>query len=227
MFVATDLTSFESPDPQVFAADVVVSDRAHRRLDPAYYAWLRSRMVAAKRETDAGRLAAASFVVLRERFEALHAFAVARFGEDALRAAVSALDAKRYDPPRVDRDEFPGRRWWRSRTPDSHGCGHMSPSRDFPFTEPVPFNALLRVDNIRERALGLDWTEAGLFQNQGHLRFPYGDEWGLICFLGEDGTIAAVEREAITIERRGGASTRFPNRNVEQPWRRAAESPRA
>ena len=194
LFVATDLTSFESPDPQVFADDVVVSGRAQRRLDPAYYTWIRSRMVVAKREADAGRLATASFAVLRERFEVLHAFAVARFGEDALRTAVSALDAKRYEPPRADPDELPRPRWSRSRTPTARGCGHVFAGRDFPLTEPVPFKALLRVDTIRAIALGRDWTEAGLFQNQGHLRFPCGDEWGLLCFLGEHDTIAAIER---------------------------------
>jgi len=45
LLVATDLDSYPSPDLQVFADDVVISGRAYRRLDPAYYAWLRSRMV--------------------------------------------------------------------------------------------------------------------------------------------------------------------------------------
>src|SRR5882724_3352623 len=91
LFVATDLERFETSDPDVYAADVAVSGRCYRRLDPPYYAWLRRSMALAKKALDAGRLAAAVFETLRAKFNEIHAWAVARFGEAVLVAAAKAF----------------------------------------------------------------------------------------------------------------------------------------
>ena len=108
LWVGTDLDRFESEPPHVFADDVVISGVCYRRLDAPYYAWLRSRVAAAKRARDAGRLPAASFETVRERFNAVHAWAVAHLGEDALVAAVRAFDPRTYEPPSIDDDGLPG-----------------------------------------------------------------------------------------------------------------------
>ena len=224
LFVAPDLDHFETPAPVVFADDVTISDRAFRRLDPPYYAWLRQKMLAAKRATDIGRLAAAVFAELRRRFEAVTAWAVRRFGEESLRGAVQTFDPRTYDPPRPDEDEdgFPG---VPARTPPrgprDGGSLHDYPDQGaWPFTEPVTADAVALVDAIRDEALAAGWSLAALYQNRGRIAFPCGAEWGLVCFLGEGATVAGVARSAITIERPRGATTRFPNPDVAQPWRR-------
>lgn len=108
LFVAPDLDHFETPAPVVFADDVVISDRCFRRLDPAYFAWLRHKMVAAKRATDTGRLPSAVFAELRRRFTEIHGWALRRFGEDVLQDAVRTFDPRTYEPPSIDDDGLPG-----------------------------------------------------------------------------------------------------------------------
>jgi hypothetical protein len=223
LFVTTALTSFETASGPSYADDVVVDGRCHRRLDPRYYAWLRTQMVVAKNAVAAGRLASTSFESLRERFNAVHAWAVARFGEEALRAAVTAFDGKSYEPPRADVDDLAAPRARTPRTSWPCSRGHFFPVGDFPFWEPVSTTALAKVDAIREIALGRGWSETALLQNRGHLKFPYGQEYGLVCFVDDDAVIAAVERETIAIRRPRGSTMRFPNPDVEQPWRRSAQ----
>ena len=89
LFVATDLDSFETDTPEVLAEDVTVSGRCYRRLDPAYYAWLRRQVALAKKALDGGKLAAAVFDSLRVAFNAVHAWAVKHLGEAALLAAAA------------------------------------------------------------------------------------------------------------------------------------------
>ncbi len=61
---------------------------------------------------------------------------------------------------------------------------HLFP-RDgcLPSTLSVAPEAVAQVDAIREEAMQLGWTEAGLYQNRGRYPFPYGQEYGLVCFL--------------------------------------------
>lgn len=224
LFVATDLDHFETTEPQAYAADVTISGRAYRRLDPPYYAWLRRQMAAAKRALDAKRITAAAFDSVRALFNAIHAWAVRSFGEAALVAAAKATDAARYEPPRPD-DDLPlcgARLTPRSPTPSS---GHAFPAAgDFAFTEPVAADAVAKVAAIRAEALAVGWTEAVLYQNRGHLRFPCGGDFGLVCFLDDGSRIAAVTRETITIEHARGTRGSFPNPAVAQPWRRAVQA---
>ena len=93
-------------EPDRFARDFQINDTVYRRLDPEYYAWLRSRMVLAKKAATAGQLDAAAFEDLRVRFNAVHEWAVEHFGEDELLAAVRTVRAGDYKPP-VAEDEGP------------------------------------------------------------------------------------------------------------------------
>lgn len=224
LYVATDLDSFEVAADAPYAEDVTVSGRAYRRLDPPYYAWLRRQMAAAKRALDAKRITAAAFDAIRAPFNAVHAWALRAFGEAALVAAAKAPDATTYQPPRPD-DDLPlcgARLTPRSPTRPS---GHAFPADgDFAFAEPVAPDAVAKVDAVRAEALALGWTEAALYRNRGNLRFPYGGEWGLVCFLDSSSQIGAVTREAITIEHSRGSRGSFPNPAVPQPWRRAAQA---
>lgn len=94
LYAATNLDSWETDKPRYFARDVGMDGICYRRLDPEYYAWLRHKMALAKKALEAGRLDSAAFDGLRTRFNDIHAWAVARFGENELLAAVRSLDPK-------------------------------------------------------------------------------------------------------------------------------------
>ena len=83
LFVSTSLATWTTANPEQFARDFQINDTVYRRLDPEYYAWLRSRMVVAKKAATAGHLPPAAFEELRVRFNAVHEWAVEHFGEDA------------------------------------------------------------------------------------------------------------------------------------------------
>ncbi len=98
---------------------------------------------------------------------------------------------------------------------------------DYGFVEKVLPSAVAKVDAIRNQALALDWRERRLYQNRGQLRFPYGEDYGLVCFIGEAHRIAEVTKQYIEIisppprENR----LRFYNPDAPQPWRAARLSP--
>jgi hypothetical protein len=54
-----------------------------------------------------------------------------------------------------------------------------------PFIKTIQSRTLDEVNAIREEALSLGWDEALLYQNRGQYAFPYGDDYGLVCFLDE------------------------------------------
>jgi hypothetical protein len=225
LFVATDLDHFETTDPDVYAADVTISGRCFRRLDPPYYAWLRRQMASAKRALDVRRLSADAFEAMRAAFNVVHAWAVRHFGEPTLVAAAKSFDAAKYEPPRSGDDDLSGCGVRRPSPAPRNPSGFVFPADgDWPFTEPVAADAVAKVDAIRAEALAVGWTEAALYQNRGSLRFPYGGDYGVVCFLGDGARIAAVAREAIAIEHVGGTPGSIPNPAVAQPWRRAVQA---
>ena len=105
LFVSTALGSWTTDHPKVFARDVQINDTAYRRLDPEYYAWLRSRMVFAKEAATTGRLSLAAFENLRVRFNSVHEWAVHHFGEALLLALVRTFHSGDYKPPVAEDDD--------------------------------------------------------------------------------------------------------------------------
>jgi hypothetical protein len=99
MYVSTDLVTWFPLEPYIFGRDVTILRITYRRLDPAYYAWLRHKMQLAKTALHSGWLAPAAYRLLLERFARVHAWAVANLGRDALRDAVRELVAVRYVGP--------------------------------------------------------------------------------------------------------------------------------
>lgn len=226
LYVATNLESWETSTPKYYARDVSIDDTSFRRLDPEYYAWLRHKMALAKKVADSGRLSSSAFDKLRTRFNDIHIWAVSRFGEDAIRSAIQSLDPKPYSPPKVE--TFGQIVQYRPE----QSAPEVSPSSDpqylFPrngdwhFTQEVSPQAIAMVDAIRDQALSLGWSEALLYQNRGSLRFPYGQDYGLVCFV--DGNVRIGEVTKQSIEIIGTTSKenrlRFYNPNVDQPWLR-------
>jgi hypothetical protein len=197
LFVSTSLDTWTTGQPEIFARDVQINDTAYRRLDPEYYAWLRSRMNLAKLAAGAGRLSPEAFEELRQKFNAVHEWAVAHFGEDTLREAVRNLDTRGYAPPVAEPHE--------SARP-VRGAGAS-------LTETVAM-----VDAIRDRALSLGWTEQSLYGTGGTTRALFGKACGLANLLKTTDQIGEVTRQSIEIILANGVRQRFYNPDVEQPW---------
>jgi hypothetical protein len=201
LFVSTSLQSWVTDQPHVFACDVQIGDTAYRRLDPEYYAWLRSRMSLAKLAAQAGRLSPEAFDELREKFNAVHGWAMAHFGEDALREAVRNLDARGYAPPVAESDK---------------------PVRPARVAEYIASDAVAMVDAIRDRAFSLGWTERSLYGTGGPAHTPFGKACDLASLLKTTDRIGEVTRQSIEIILPNGVRQRFYNPDVEQPWIRRA-----
>jgi hypothetical protein len=100
---------------------------------------------------------------------------------------------------------------------------------DYRFTVKVPPAAVAKVDTIRDQALALGWAEARLYQNRGQFRFPCGDDYGLVCFIGEAHRIGELTTQYIEIIGPSPLENclRFYNPDVAQPWIVARLSPSA
>jgi hypothetical protein len=189
MYVSTSLEQWITNEPTRFARDVQIDDTAYRRLDPEYYAWLRSKMTIAKSAVAAGKLSASQFDDLRARFNAMQDWATVTFGESRLLEAIRKLDARTYAPPIAE--PWTEHRPWPGESPSGRDQG--------PFTQPVSDHAIRCVNAIRDRALELGWTHEALYQARGRLRFPFGNDYGLVCFLGPEDRVGAVTTGDIEI----------------------------
>jgi hypothetical protein len=207
LFLATSLAVWSTDEPERFARDFQINDTVYRRLDPEYYAWLRSRMVLAKKAATAGQLDSAMFEELRVRFNAVHEWAVEHLGEDQLLAAVRTLGVGDYRPP-VPEDDGP-----RVAMPQGRKSGS---DRTAP-------EVTAMVDAIREQALALGWQYERLYAVGNHGIFDPGR--GLICFLKAGDRIGEVTRQSIEIigPPPSEVRQRFYNPDVDQPWIKRVE----
>jgi hypothetical protein len=204
LFVSTSLATWTTANPEQFARDFHINDTVYRRLDPQYYAWLRSRMVVAKEAATAGHLPPAAFEGLRVRFNAVHEWAVEHFGEAPLLAAVRNLRAGDYKVPAAEDN---GARIPVPRTRRSGG-NQISPA------------AIAMVDGISERALALGWKRERLYGAGGGGAFDL--RRGLVCFLKPGDRLGEVTLQSIEIIHPLPSEVRhrFYNPDVEQPWER-------
>ena len=198
-FVATSLDFWFTGEPERFARDCQVDDTVYRRLDPDFYAWLRSRMTLAKKAANAGQIDAATFEVLRLRFNIVHDWAVAHFGEAKLLATVQAFRPSDYRPPAA---EVNGPRLLMPGGRKSAG-DHVSPE------------ALVMVDTISEHALSFGWKRERLYGAGGGVFDP---RRGLVCYLKPGDQMGEVTAHSIEIILPHGVRQRFYNPDVDQPW---------
>jgi hypothetical protein len=194
LFVSSTLSSWQADQPEAFHQDVQLNDTAYRRLDPEYYAWLRSRMNMAKLAFFAGKLTEEAFDGLRARFNRIHEWAMASLGEATLDAAVRSLDAKDYLPPATEP-------WDRHAAPPAAGkaASHAE--------------AIAMVDAIREQALGLGWKQERLYAAGK----PLSPLRGLASYLNPGDSIGEVTRESIQVILRSNVYQRFYNPDTDQP----------
>jgi len=242
-FVATNLSVYRGEVDPGQAGDITLDGLPYRRLDPAYYAWLRSRMEKARKAWQAGKLDEASYSSLKEHFNAIHDEAVRLFGESTLLHAVRTLDPKTYpaptrcseEPPRIPgkcdverQEERDGQNIPEAAAtqpsprpkklpPDLDPAFHFPEAEDpaFPFHQHVRSSALAKVRDIEGQALSAGWTLPELYQNRGRFRFPYGQDWGIACFIDPDQKLGAVTSLAIELITKGGHSLYFRRRGRE------------
>jgi len=198
LFVSSTLATWTTPHPEWFARDVQINDTVYRRLDPEYYAWLRSRMVVAKNVAAAGKLDAAAFEDLRVRFNAVHEWAIEHCGEERLLDAVRTMRAADYQPPVAEDDAR------RVPAPRSRDSNHVAPE------------AVAMVDAISERALSLGWKHERLYGAGG--RGIFDSRRGLVCYLKPGDRIGEVTAQSIEIILKDGVRQHFYNPDVDQPW---------
>ncbi|MCL4853334.1 MAG: hypothetical protein KJZ78_18410 [Bryobacteraceae bacterium] len=200
MFVSTSLESWTTDQPHVFARDVQINDTAYRRLDPEYYAWLRSRMNIAKSAHLAGHIDAEAYESLRAKFNAVHDWAMEHFGEKALLEAVRNLDARDYHPPVPE--------------PDKPAAGQPGTRSAASASD----EATAMVDAIAEHALSLGWKRERLYaMGDGKLFSP---NRGLVSLLKPGNRIGEVTLQSIEIIGLPPTEVRqrFYNPDVDQPW---------
>ncbi len=202
LFVATSLATWSTANPQWFARDFQINDTVYRRLDPEYYAWLRSRMVFAKKAASAGQFPPSAFENLRLRFNAVHEWAVGHFGEAALLAAARGFRSSGYDPPAVD-DE---------------GRHVPLPAARKSAGEHIPEEAITVVDGIAECAQSLGWKRERLYGIESGSIFD--QRRGLVSHLMLGDRIGEVTLQSIEIVRAEPVEVRhrFYNPDVDQPW---------
>ncbi len=200
LFVSSSLFTWTTPNPERFARDFQVNDTVYRRLDPEYYAWLRSRMVIAKKAATAGQIDTSAFEELRVRFNAVHEWAIGHFGEQSLLDAVGALRADYRSPVPEHDDPQVSAPLPRKSTSD-----HVSPE------------AVALVDAIAEKAIAAGWTRERLYHPGKGLFDP---KRGLVCYLKPGDRIGEVAEQSIEIIHPLPSEVhhRFYNPDVEQPW---------
>ncbi len=203
LFVATSLAVWSTDEPQRFARDFQINDTVYRRLDPDYYAWLRSRMLLAKTAAGAGQISIEAFDDLRQRFKGIHSWAIEHLGEEALLAAVRSVDVRQYSPPIPEPEQ--------SRNA-------IAPAFIDRNSVTVSADSVALVDEIRERAIALGWTQDSLYRVDGSMRFPLGREYGLVSYLKPGDRIGEVTPHSIEIILPNNVRQRFYNPNVDQPW---------
>ena len=199
LFVETTLDSWSTDQPQAFARDVQTNDTAYRRLDPEYYAWLRSRMNLVKSAHRAGQVDAKGYEALRSKFNTIHEWAMEHLDKQALSEAVRNLDARNYRPPTIEPDTT-------AQTGKSAVTGSGLA------------NSLALVDAIAEKALASGWKHERLYRTGPLLLFS--PNRGLVSYLKRGDRIGEVTAQSIEIIRSlpSDVCHRFYNPDVEQPW---------
>lgn len=203
-FASTSLDLRQTDKPDDYPQDIYIEDVCYRKIDPPYFAWLRSRMEMAKRAFDSGRLPKAKWDELRSRFNRLQEWAIEHYGKETLQTAIREFDPAIYAPP-VNRQPKP----------------FLFPQTgDWRFTESVNPASVRKVDAIREAAQAKGWSDERLYQNRGRFSFPLGQDYGLVCFVGPDDELGEITETHIEIIHACGSrknSLRFANSDVFPP----------
>lgn len=191
MFASTDLKAIHRPYQDGDPIDFEYEGRVYRKVDILFWAWLWTRMEMARLAHKNGRMDDGHWKGLQKRFSHIHNHVVDHHPSEALEQAIAAIKQNGYNLPTTIIPE---------QAHDLAAPEWKYPSQGEYFAfEPVSSDAVRQVENIKDQALALGWTMAGLFQNRGHFTFPIGQDWGLVCFLKESREIRSVSHKFIEI----------------------------
>ena len=197
-WVATDLSILHPERPDTCPEDIVEDGKAFRRLSPDHFVWLKARYAGFKRATN-NRLDGATREV-HSRFSKVRRLAEALYEPQALAEARKRLVLTKLQSPNQALGLKP--QYARFTFP-------ADPAPELRRSAPVTRHALAQVDAIRSQALGAGWAEAELYQTRGRFAFPYGSDYGLVCFVRRDQELGRVTPKAIEVIQRGGHSLHF------------------
>ena len=100
-------------------------------------------------------------------------------------------------------------------------------SKANPVPSPEAITAADKVNAIQDRALAKGWTADQLCNRNSRLRFPLGNEHGLVCFTGPNQEIGEITEHYIEIIHSFGRNQtsilRFYNSQRLQPWMKPVE----
>ena len=190
---------------------IVDNGKVYIPLTLPVYAWLRQQMDKAHMAYKSGRLAEDSWGKLRERFYPVHDWAVGTYGQDAIGEAIKAPQA---NPFVAAVNTIQADTW-------SQDSGHCYPTdTDCLHSHIVSVGAMAMVNAIQTKAIASGWAEKRLYQNRGKFKFPYGNDYGLICFLNEGQRIGEITSQSIEIISLPPWNNRlrFYNQDAELPW---------
>ena len=206
LYVSTSLDTWYLERPEMFARDCQIDDTCYRRLDPEYFAWLRSRMVMANAAAVGGRIPVAAFDDARARFNAIQEWAIEHLGEPELLEAIRRLRPDTYAPPVSEPLE------------PATSSAEVRPELRLPAG--VHPDAVAMVDAISENARSLGWKDSALYRVPDNHRASWLTDCGLVCHIRQGWRIGEVTRQSIELVGPPplGVRQRFYNPDVEQPW---------
>jgi len=211
-WVSTDLRILRPEPSWRLAPDFTVDARCYRKLDPEYFAWLRSRMLEVKAAHKAGRVLQAAFDELRTRFNELQENAIALFGQQALQDALRGHRAAEYSPPAPD--AFSGRSGAKEKA-----FSEQAARSDGARSRVAAEAAEAAVGAVRDQALELGWTRETLYGRSAFAKSRLRRD--LVTAMCRPGTrIGQVTRQWIAIIGPPPHENilRLYNPDVEQPW---------
>lgn len=207
LYASTSLKTLLRTVKNPATGDVTHDGQTYRKVDPMFWAWLKTRMEKAEAAHKAGKLSQSQWDALRTGFNQVQAYALETYGKDALRQALKEIKHTQYRPPITTVPEEA------HITPEPEW--KYPPHGEYKAFESVTLQAVRQVESIKDKALAHGWSMAGLFQNRGNFTFPIGQDWGLVCFLQDDRQIAGITENFIEIihaERNGRTNTlKFQN----------------
>lgn len=211
LYVSTNLQYRFLSDTKNLARDLMLNDVVYRRLDLQFYCWLRYKMSRLAQAYQRGELPEDRYISVLTPFMVVKAQALADYGDSEIQKAWKALLPKidRYRPPSRKAFEDAGavdrQRAWTSQSNETAASAFRfdwpeSSHPDLPFRVAVTETALKKVRAKEKEAFAKGWSADDLYQNRGALAFPYGKEYGLICFLSKDQReIGDITEQAISI----------------------------
>lgn len=206
LYVSTALDTWCPDHPEMFACDFQINDTCYRRLDPEYFAWLRSRIALANAAVVGGKIPVAAFDDARAKFNAIQAWAIEHLGEPMLLEAIRRLRSDTYAPPVAE------------PLSQAMSSAEVMPGPRLPAG--VDPDAAAMVDAIREQAISLGWKHAALYRVPDNHRAAWRADCGLVCHLRQGWRIGEVTRQSIELVGPPPLEVRqhFYNPDVEQPW---------